>query len=142
MVAAVSTARSGPPVELKFELRQAPQPNQPLDVDVAVLTDVPGITHLRARFQGGAGIDIVEGADLDPVEKPPVNSVIRHVLQVLPKQDGVYALSAVLSVDTETDSLTRAYSIPIIVGTGVVQAAANAEVAEGGSAAGTGVKAR
>ncbi|MGH8210097.1 MAG: hypothetical protein ACREU6_10980, partial [Steroidobacteraceae bacterium] len=53
MVAAVSAGKTGPPVELKFELREPPQAGQLLDIDIAVLPDAPAVNRLYAKFQGG-----------------------------------------------------------------------------------------
>jgi hypothetical protein len=44
---------------------------------------------------------------------------IQHVFKVLPKQDGIYTLTATLSgVDTAGQVTTQAYAIPIIAGRG------------------------
>jgi hypothetical protein len=137
MVAAVSASKSGPPVELKFELRERPEAGQPLDVDIAVLPDAPAISRIYAKFQGGEGFSVVDGSELSDVEKPAMGSVIRHVVRVVPKQDGIFALSATVAVDAGNDSLTRTFSIPVIVGEGVPQPASKAEVADGQAAAGT-----
>jgi hypothetical protein len=131
MVAGVSPAKVGPPVQLKFELREAPVPGQLLDVDIAVLPDAPAINRIYAKFQGGEGLDLVEGSDLPAIDKPALGSVIRHVVKVLPKQDGIFTLSAAVSVDLADDSITRTYSIPVIVGDGLPDDAAKTEVAEG-----------
>ena len=124
MVAAVSAGKGGPPVELKFELRGAPQPGQPLDVDIAILPDAPAISRLYARFMGGEGIDLVDGGELAAIDKPAQGAVIRHVLRVLPKQDGIYTFSAAVSVELADDSVTRTFTIPVIVGEGLADVSA------------------
>jgi hypothetical protein len=137
MVAAVSAGKGGPPVDLKFELRELPEVGQPLDVDLAVLTAAPAINRVFAKFQGTDGLDLMEGGDLSAVEKPAPGVVIRHIVRVLPKQDGIFTLSATVSVDMADDSITRTYSIPVIVGNGLPEQAAKAEVAGGQPAPGT-----
>ena len=124
MVAAVSAGKGGPPVGLKFELRGAPQPGQPLDVDIAILPDAPAISRLYARFMGGEGIDLVDGGELAAIDKPAQGAVIRHVLRVLPKQDGIYTFSAAVSVELADDSVTRTFTIPVIVGEGLADVSA------------------
>ena len=144
MVAAVTPAKEGPPAELKFELRQLPQAGQMLDVDIAVVPDAPQIERIYAKFQGSPGLDLVEGAELASVAKPVAGAVIRHVVRVLPKQDGIFTVSATVSVDLANDSITRSYSIPVIVGEGLPEQTAQTEVAAGPSspqsAAGTALK--
>jgi hypothetical protein len=136
MVTAVSASKAGPPVELKFELLERPEAGQPLDVDIALLPDAPTISRLYAKFQAGEGISVVEGDELSQVDKPAAGAVIRHQVRVIPKQDGIFTLSAIVSVDLANDSLTRTFSIPVIVGEGVPEPAAKAEIADG-TASGT-----
>jgi hypothetical protein len=141
MVAAVSAGKPGPPVDLRFELREPPQAGQVLDVDIAVVPDAPSIGRIYARFHGGEGVDLVDGGDLTPVEKPAPGAVIRHVVRVLPKQDGIFTMGATVSVDLADDSVVRTYLIPVIVGEGIPEQAGKAAVADG-QAAGTGLKKR
>jgi hypothetical protein len=136
MVAAVSASKAGPPVGLKFELRQHPEAGQPLDVDIVIVPDAPSIGRLYAKFQGGDALSVVDGEQLS-LEKPAVGSVVRHVVRVVPKQDGIFSLSAMVSVDLANDSLTRTFSIPVIVGEGLPEPPAKAEVADGQAASGT-----
>ena len=140
MVAGVTPSKAGPPVALKFELRELPQAGQLLDVDIAVLPGNPAINRIYGKFQGADGLDLVEGGELSAIEKPAVGSVIRHVVRVLPKQDGIFTVSATVSVDLADDSITRTYSIPVIVGDGLAEQTAKTEVAEGGPASGAAAK--
>jgi len=140
MVAGVSPSKGDTPVSLKFELRELPQAGQVLDVDIAVLPGSPAINRIYGKFQGGEGLDLVEGGELPSIDKPALGSTIRHVVRVLPKADGVFTVSATVSVDLADDSITRTYSIPVIVGDGLTQQTARTEVAEGGPASGTAVK--
>jgi hypothetical protein len=143
MVAAVSGGKGGPPMELKFELREAPEAGQVVDVDIAVVADSPAIDRIYGQFQAGNGLELVDGSDLPLVEKPAAGSVIRHVVQILPKEDGIYAINATISVDLANASVSRRYSIPVIVGGGLPDETTKAEVADGQAAApGTGVKTR
>ena len=135
MVSAVTAGKAGPPVSLKFELRQPPKPGEALDVDVAVLPDAPAINRIYGRFQAGEGLDLVDGGQLGQVDKPAAGSIIRHLVRILPKQDGIYTLTATISVDQGDDSMTRVFSIPVIVGDGLPESTAKAEVTAGQAAA-------
>jgi hypothetical protein len=139
MVAGVSPSKAGPPVSLKFELREPPQAGQMLDVDIAVLPGSPAINRLYGKFQGGEGLQVVDGGELPAIDKPAMGSVVRHVVRVLPKQDGIFTVSATVSVDLADDSISRTYSIPVIVGDGLTEQPGKTEVAEG-PAPGTAVK--
>jgi hypothetical protein len=141
MVAAVSPGKGGPPVGLKFELRTSPRAGQPLDIDVAVLPDAPAISRLFAKFEGGEGLDLVEGGELAAVEKPAKGSVIRHVLRIVPKRDGIFVVHASVSLDVADDSIVRTFTIPVIVGDGVPELAVTSGVADEQATPGTGLKA-
>jgi hypothetical protein len=119
MVSAVSAGKGGPPVELKYELRGAPEAGKPMDVDIAVLPDAPAIARLYGRFQGSDGIELVDGSELAAIEKPAQGSVIRHVIRVVPKEDGIFTVNAAVSVELADDSVTRTFTIPVIVGAGL-----------------------
>jgi hypothetical protein len=137
MVAAVSVGKGGPPVGLKFELRSTPQAGQPVDLDLAVLPDAASIDRIDGRFDGSENLALVEGGDLGAVEKPAQGSVIRHVVRLLPKQDGIFTLTAAVTVTLANDSITRTFTIPVVVGEGLPELTAKSEASDGDSAAGT-----
>jgi len=130
MVAAVSPSKAGPPVELKFELRESPEAGQPLDVDIAILPDAPAINRVYAKFQGGEGLELVDGGDLEAVEKPAQGTVIRHVVRLIPKEEGIFTVSATVAVDLADDSVTRTFAIPVIVGSGLADLTAKTEAVD------------
>ncbi len=134
MVAAVSVGKGGPPVGLKFELRSTPQAGQPVALDLVVLPDAAEIQRIDARFDGGENLPLVEGGDLGAVEKPAQGSVIRHVIRLLPKQDGIFTVTAAVTVTLTNDSITRTFTIPVVVGEGLPELTAKSEAGEGDSA--------
>jgi hypothetical protein len=119
MVAAVSSAKSGPPVELKFTLATRPQVGQVMDLDVAVVPRAPVPDSVAVSFQAGEGLEIVEGSQLERVGKLVDGTPIRHVVKVLPKRDGIFALMAVVSYAAADQDWSRTYSIPVIAGEGL-----------------------
>jgi hypothetical protein len=140
MVAAVSAGKGGPPVGLKFEVRSSPEAGQPVDIDLAILPNAVAIDHIEGKIQGGESVSVVEGGDIPAVEKPAQGTVIRHVVRLLPKQDGIFTVTAAVNVDLGTDSITRIFTIPLIVGDGLPELAAKSEVADAQPVAGTGLK--
>jgi hypothetical protein len=140
MVAAVSVGKGGPPVGLKFELRATPQAGQAVDLDLAVIPDAPAIERIDGRIDGSENLTLVDGSDLGVVEKPAQGSVIRHVVRLLPKQDGIYTVTAVVTVTLANDSITLTFTIPVVVGEGLPELTAKSESPDNDSAAGTPAK--
>jgi len=131
MVAAVSSTKTGPPVQLKFELRERPEIGQPLDVDVALIPDSPTVERVYAKFQPGEGLDLLDGGDLAAVEKPAQSVPIRHTVRLRPKRSGIFTLNVAVGVDSATDSVSRTFAIPVIAGEGLPELAAKSAGAAG-----------
>ncbi|MFL6604143.1 MAG: hypothetical protein ACJ8R9_22825 [Steroidobacteraceae bacterium] len=119
MVAAVSSAKAGPPVELKFALPSRPEVGQVMDLDVAVVPREPVPESLSVSFQVADGLDIVDGSQLERTDKLVDGVPIRHVLKILPKRDGIFALTAVVSFAVSNQDWSRTFSIPVIAGEGL-----------------------
>lgn len=118
MVAAVSPAK-GPPVELKFALPIRPEVGQVTEVDVALVPSQPVPDSVSISFQVVDGLEIVDGAQLERIEKLTAGTPIRHVLKVLPKRDGIFAITAIVSFSASNLESSRAFSIPVIAGVGM-----------------------
>jgi len=131
MVGAVSATKGGPPVEVKFELRERPQVGQPVDVDIAVLPISPNLERVHAAFQAGDGLDLVSGGETAPIERPQDGVPIHHTLRIIPKRDGIFVVSAVVTVDSANESLSRTFTIPLIAGEGLAELPTKSEVAAG-----------
>ena len=101
---------------------------------------MPRIEHIEGKIQGGENVSVVEGGDIPAVEKPAQGTVIRHVVRLLPKQDGIFSIIAAVNVDLGNDFITRNFTIPLIVGDGLPELAAKSEGADAQPAAGTGPK--
>jgi hypothetical protein len=116
MVAAVSSAHSNTPISMRFALSARPVIGTPLTVRLALVTatDV-AISHIRASFQPGDGLQLQAERNLD-ISDPGAGAVIEQELSVVPQQAGVLSLNATVVVDTDGGSLARSYSIPLIAG--------------------------
>ena len=119
MVAAVSASKAGPPVEMKFFMANRPEVGQVLELQVAVIPRAPVPDSLAVSFQVLDGLEIIEGSQLERVDKLVDGTPIRHVLKVLPKRDGIFALSAVVSYAVANQEMSRTFSIPVIAGEGM-----------------------
>jgi hypothetical protein len=125
LVAAVATNKAGAGLlELKFELAAPPAVGTPVDIDVVIVPTTDTVDRLSGTVQGDDGLDVVSGGTIDPVERPPPGSPIHHGLKVVARRDGVYALSANLSVSSGGQTVTPVFSIPVIGGIGVGEAGA------------------
>jgi hypothetical protein len=118
MVAAV-TASKGPPVELKFALPVRPEVGQVTDIDIALVTSQPVPESVSISFTVVDGLEIVEGSQMERIDKPAVGTPIRHVVKVLPKRDGIFAITAVVSFTVSNQETNRTFSIPVIAGQGL-----------------------
>jgi hypothetical protein len=125
MVTAAGGARTGPAtVQLKFELRERPDVAQPLDIDVVILPASATLDRLYGRVETGDGLELADGAQIAPTERPAEGIPIRHSIKVLPKRDGIFTVNAVVSMDAAGQSWSQTFSIPVIVGAGSTAAAA------------------
>ena len=119
MVSAVSSARTGPAsVQVKFELRERPDVAQPLDIDLVILPGSATVDRLYGRVEVADGLQLTEGAQIAPSDRPGDGIPIRHSIKVLPTRDGIFTVNAVVSVDSAGQSWSQTFSIPVIVGAG------------------------
>jgi hypothetical protein len=117
MVAAFSTVKSGP-VEVKFNLGSRPQVGQPTDVSVALIP-AAGLESVSAVLQASDGLEIVDGGQIAKVIKPAAGAPLRQLVKVVPKRDGIFAVTAVVSVESGNQISSRSFSIPMIAGGGL-----------------------
>jgi len=117
MVSAVGGARTGPAaVQLKFELRERPDVAQPLDIDVVILPASADLERLYGKVEVGDGLELAEGAQIAPTERPVEGTPILHSIRVVPKKDGIFTVNAVVSAEAAGQSWSQTFSIPVIVG--------------------------
>ena len=90
-----------------------------MDVDVAVVPRAPVPDSLSVSFQVADGLDIVEGSQLERLDKLTDGTPIHHVVKILPKRDGIFALTAVVSFAQANQDWSRTFSIPVIAGEGL-----------------------
>jgi hypothetical protein len=114
MVSAVGAAKAGAGVDLKFDLRGAPVVGEAVDIDIALIP-LYELTQVYATFQGTDGLEITKGDKTPQIERPAVGVAITHTVTVIPRRDGVLYLSAVVLSDSASESVTRNFSIPVIV---------------------------
>ena len=139
LVEAVSASHSTGPVDLKFALRRRPVAGQPLTVRLR-LSLSSSLDRVEARFHSDDGLDIRAGSTLEPLERPAAGVNVEHDLVVVPEREGVYSLMATVTTTSQSESVSRSFSIPILVDPAA--AAASGPVASGTAASGPAVAAR
>jgi hypothetical protein len=123
MVAAVSTTRSAGVVELRFAVAKRPKVGEPVEIEFSITPSVP-LDGLFARFQVTEGLQLVAGGETEHLEDAPGGVSVGHKVTVLPEADGIFYITAVVLADSETESVARTFTIPLIAGQGFVESPA------------------
>lgn len=125
LVSAVTTGKNGATMlQVKYELSGRPNVGDPVDVDLVIIPQADNIDSISGTIQGDDGVEIAEGATISPAEKPNYGNPIHRALKVRAKRDGIFTLSAALTIETGGQTLAPIYSMPIIAGNGLGEAAA------------------
>lgn len=125
LVAAVTTAKSGASLlQVKFEVGARPVVGEPVDVDLVIVPAADHIEEISGTVSGDDGLEVVSGGTIAPAEKPAFGTPIHHSLKVRAKRDGVFTLSAAVTVSADGQTLAPVYSMPLIAGNGMVDAGA------------------
>lgn len=115
MVAAVSAGKSATVVGVYFTLGGSPTVGSALPIDIAILPH-EDFSSLRARFDSaGGGLTLVSGDNLAPLADLKAEKPIEHKVTFMPQKAGVFMVTAnVETVGTE-GTVSRIFSIPVIV---------------------------
>jgi hypothetical protein len=114
MVSAVSAGKSSAMISVHFALAAVPAVDSELPVDIAIVPHRP-FTSVRARFEGHPSLRMSSGFLVEPRKDVASETVLHHKLMLLPSQDGVFLVSAVVETEGDDGSVTRVYSIPVII---------------------------
>jgi hypothetical protein len=120
MVAAVPASKATVvPMVVRFQLRQRPDVGQPVDVDLVMIPSSDAVDQVSGQVQADDGLELVSGAQIPPAQRPAEGVAISHSIKLLPKRNGIFTFSAVLTVDYGGQRVTQTYSIPVIAGSGI-----------------------
>jgi predicted secreted protein len=115
MVAAVSSGKTATAVGVYFTLGAAPALDTALPVDVAILPH-QDFSSLQARFKTqGDGLTLVSGQSFPPTANAKAEKALEHKLVLMPKKEGIYMVIASLETEGSEGSMSRIFSIPVIV---------------------------
>lgn len=124
MVAAVSSEANARVVSVHFSLKGAPVVNQALSVDIALVPHQV-LTTVHVHFEARDGLSIATGNDIDIISEPAAGKLLKHQMVLLPVKEGVFMVMAVVDTGTNDGTVSRIYSIPIIVGPAAANPATN-----------------
>ena len=115
MVSAVSSANSTTPLALKFRISEQPRNGQAVHVQLAVVPDpAVDIDALHIAMQVSDGLKLDSPPQANYAE--PARGKSQHFEALVhPTKPGVLSLYVAVLVDTADASLTRNYTIPLIV---------------------------
>ncbi len=138
MVGAVTQTKPGTapiPVTVKFGLGGRPDVGQPLQVNLQLLPTASNLDRIFGRVEGEEGLEIVNSGELAEAQKPVENTPIDRAVEVMPKKDGIYTLTATISVDMGGSISTQTFTFPVIAGAGFTDLGPKPQPAAGRSAA-------
>jgi len=117
MVAGVTDEKKkGAPVDLKFEIRSRPSLNESLPIEV-VFVPREASELLRATFLATDGVSVSQSPEPAEYKDVQAGGVYRHLLTIVPKQDGVFYITAIVVMNTSGGAAeTRTFQIPVLVG--------------------------
>jgi hypothetical protein len=125
LVGAVTTTKNGAGMlQVKFELAARPEVGDPVDVDLVIVPQADNIDRITGTVQADEGVEVVSGGDISTTEKLLFGTPIHHALKVRAKRDGIFTLSAALSIESGGQTLAPVYSMPLIAGNGLVDTGA------------------
>jgi hypothetical protein len=114
MVAAVSAGKTAAMISVHFAVEDVPAVGKPLPVAIAVVPH-DSFTSVHASFEAPDSMILATGDKLDPVKDVKPETVLSHKLVLQPKQEGVFLVTAAVETEGVEGTVTRIYSIPLIV---------------------------
>jgi hypothetical protein len=114
MVAAVSAAKTADRLSVHFALRATPAVGHPLPIDIAIVPH-RDFTSVRAHFESRDGLALSSGEVYGPKGDSPKEKALTHELLLQPEKDGLFMVTAVVETEGEDGTVTRVFSIPVIV---------------------------
>jgi hypothetical protein len=114
MVAAVSAGKTASMFGVHFALRAAPMVNQALPVDI-VMVPHQDFTAVSAHFESRDGLVLISGDVFGPFSDASSEKVLKHQLVLMPAKDGVFMVTAIIETEGAEGTVTRIFSIPVMV---------------------------
>jgi hypothetical protein len=116
MVSAVNLAGSATNlISMRFKLAARPQATMPLQV-ILMLTPAADtqVDRVQLTITPGDGLLLQSSHVMDLTDFHP-NTPVQQDITVVPQQNGLLTVNATILVNAEGQSITRTYTIPLIV---------------------------
>ncbi|MDP9064790.1 MAG: hypothetical protein M3O06_02860 [Pseudomonadota bacterium] len=113
MIEAVTNGKSTVPVGAKFELTTRPVIGQPLDMQIAILPQIPAMATVT--FTAAEGLRLDPGAVPINLAAVEAGQVYRVSVTATPLAQGVHSLGFEVLLTHGEARETRSFSIPVIV---------------------------
>jgi hypothetical protein len=114
MVAAVSAGKSATVISVHFLLGNIPTTHHPLPVEIAIVPHRP-FTSVRAHFETHDGLSLTSGESFGPRLDTHPEKSLKHRLVLMPEKEGMFMLTAGVETEGDDGTVTRIFSIPVIV---------------------------
>jgi hypothetical protein len=139
LVSAVTTGKAGATLlQVKYELSGRPDVGDPVEMDLVIIPQADNIDSISGTVQGDDGVEITSGDTISTSEKPTFGTPIHQALKLRAKRDGIFTLSAALTIQAGGQTLGPIYSMPIIAGHGLADPGAAPAPGPGGAKPGPG----
>jgi hypothetical protein len=112
MVQAAGLGKSQLPVELKFDLVGRPKVGQPLEINLALISQISA-NPATIQVKDSDGLTPA-GATQFEIPAEEAGEVYRQTLSVTPKAEGILLVGVTVSLKHDDITDQRAFSIPII----------------------------
>ena len=113
-VAAVSAGKTAAALSVHFSLEAPPAVGKPLPVEIAIVPH-QAFASVRALFEAPESVAMSAGDRFQPQMDVKPEAVLLHRMQLQPSQEGVFLITAAVETEGEEGSVTRIYTIPVIV---------------------------
>jgi len=114
MVLAATPGKSDVPVLLKFALPHRPRIGQPLDVEIALLPQIPA-SSAQIDATVSNGLELAPTAARALVDGLQADGVYRHTIELTPTAPGVLFLSLDVTLKHDEITETRSFTVPVIL---------------------------
>lgn len=114
MVSAVSASKTAGLIGIHFKLEAPPVVGKPVGVEIAIIPHRQ-FNALRVLFETPEAVILAMGDRFETSGTVKAEALFSHKVVVQPTQEGVFLITAAVESESEEGTLTRLYSIPVIV---------------------------
>jgi hypothetical protein len=113
MVQAANQGKSQLPVELKFDLGGRPKVGQLLEINLALIPQIPG-SPASIQVSEAEGLTVAAGTNQLDIPTAEAGEVYRQTVKVTPNAEGVLLVGVTVSLKHDEVTDQRAFLIPVI----------------------------